>query len=98
VDDELTANRLVSRAGDEPVSLPLAIGVIISRNRIKRFVTREKASAEGLVWTSMLSLVMKRRVAQSVMNEELSMLKASQKSVTWWLQLLEAVAHKASQK
>lgn len=37
-----------------------------SHNRLKGFVTGEKAIAEGLVWTSLLSLVMKRRGAQSV--------------------------------
>ncbi len=63
-----------------------------SHNRLKGFVTGEKAIAEGLVWTSLLSLVMKRRVAQSVMSGALSMLKASKNSATWWLPLLEAVA------
>jgi hypothetical protein len=62
-----------------------------SHNRLKGFVTGEKAIAEGLVWTSLLSLVMKRRVAQSVMTGKLSMLKASKNSTTWWLPLLEAV-------
>ena len=66
-----------------------------SHNRLKGFVTGEKAIAEGLVWTSLLSLVMKRRVAQSVMTGKLSMLKASKNSTTWWLPLLEAVAHRA---
>ena len=66
-----------------------------SHNRLKGFVTGEKAIAEGLVWTSLLSLVMKRRVAQSVMSGALSMLKASKNSATWWLPLLEAVAHRA---
>ncbi|HHO0788250.1 TPA: IS4 family transposase, partial [Aeromonas hydrophila] len=37
----------------------------------------------------------KRRVAQSVMSGALSMLKASKNSATWWLPLLEAVAHRA---
>lgn len=58
-------------------------------------MTGEKAIAEGLVWTSLLSLVMKRRVAQGVMTAKLSMLKASKNSTTWWLPLLEAVAHRA---
>ena len=35
-----------------------------SHNRLKGFVTGEKAIAEGLLWTSLLSLVMKRRGAQ----------------------------------
>jgi IS4 transposase len=64
-------------------------------NRRKGFVTGEKVIAEGLVWTSLLSLVMKRRVVQSVMAGKLSMLKASKNSTTWWLPLLDAVADMA---
>lgn len=66
-----------------------------SHNRLKGIVTGEKAIAEGLVWTNLLSLVMKRRVVQSVMTGKLSMLKASKNSTTWWLPLLEAAAHRA---
>ena len=39
-----------------------------SHNRLKGFVTGQKAIAEGLVWASLLSLVMKRRVAQTLMG------------------------------
>ncbi len=63
--------------------------------RLEGFVTGEKAIAEGLVWTSLLSLVMKRLGVQSVMIGKLSMLKASKNSTTWWLPLLEAVAHRS---
>ena len=38
-----------------------------SHNRLKGFVTGQKAIAEG-VWASLLSLVMKRRVAQTLMG------------------------------
>lgn len=54
-----------------------------SHNRLKGFVTGEKAIAEGLVWTSLLSLVKKRWVAQRVMTGKLSMLKASTNSTAW---------------
>ena len=37
----------------------------------------------------------KRRVAQSVMSGGAIVLKASKNSATWWLPLLEAVAHRA---
>ena len=80
------------------LSLPLAGGLLFkSGNRTtgSGVCDGEKAIAEGLVWTSLLSLVMKRRVAQSVMTGKLSMLKASKNSTTWWLPLLEAVAHRA---
>lgn len=60
-----------------------------SQNRLKGIVTGEKAIAEGLVWANLLSLLMKRRVAQSVISGALSMLKASKNSATWLLPLLE---------
>ena len=66
-----------------------------SHNRLKGFVTGQKAIAEGLVWASLLSLVMKRRVAQTLMGDGLSTLKAAKNSGTWWFPLLEAVAHRA---
>jgi hypothetical protein len=64
-------------------------------NRLKGFVTGQKAIADGLVWASLLSLVLKRRVAQALMKEGLSTLKAAKSGVTWWLPILEAVAHRA---
>jgi IS4 transposase len=66
-----------------------------SHNRLKGFVTGQKAIAEGLVWASLLSLVMKRRVAQTLMTTGLSTLKAAKNSGTWWFPILEAVAHQA---
>ncbi|MNQ83523.1 Transposase DDE domain protein [compost metagenome] len=66
-----------------------------SHNRLKGFVTGQKAIAEGLVWASLLSLVMKRRVAQALMGKGLSTLKAAKSSVVWWFPILEAVAHRA---
>jgi hypothetical protein len=47
-----------------------------SHNWLKGFVTGQKAIAEGL-WASLLSLVMKRRVAQTLMGDGLSTLKAA---------------------
>ena len=46
------------------------------------------------MWASLLSLVMKRRVAQTLMGDGLSTLKAAKNSGTWWFPLLEAVAHR----
>ncbi|WP_429060663.1 IS4 family transposase [Aeromonas veronii] len=66
-----------------------------SCNRLKGFVTGQKALAEGLVWASLLSLVLKRRVAQVLVKGNVSTLKAAKSGVTWWLPLLEAVAHRA---
>jgi hypothetical protein len=53
-----------------------------------------ESDCRGLVWTSLLSLVMKRRVAQSVMSGALSMLKASKNSAMV-ATAIEAVAHRA---
>jgi len=66
-----------------------------SHNQLKGSVMGQKAIAEGLVWASLLSLVLKRRVAQSLIKESLSTLKAAKSGVTWWLPILEAVAHRA---
>ncbi|MBL0616838.1 MULTISPECIES: IS4 family transposase [Aeromonas] len=66
-----------------------------SHNNLKGFVTGQQAIAEGLVWASLLSLVLKRRVAQTLMKEGLSTLKAAKSGVTWWLPILEAIAHRA---
>lgn len=66
-----------------------------SHNRLTGFVTGQAAIAEGLVWASLLSLVMKRRVAQTLMGSGLSTLKAAKNSGTWWFVLLEAMAHRA---
>ncbi|KTA86978.1 hypothetical protein VO71_21075 [Aeromonas salmonicida subsp. smithia] len=66
-----------------------------SYNNLKGFVTGQKAITEGLVWDSLLSLVLKRRVAQTLVKEGLSTLKAAKSGMTWWLPILEAVAHRA---
>jgi hypothetical protein len=67
-----------------------------SHNNLKGFVTGQKAIAEGLVWVSLLSLVLKRRVAQTLVKEGLSTLKAAKNGVIWWLPILEAIiAHRA---
>ncbi len=58
-------------------------------------MTGQKAITEGLVWDSLLSLVLKRRVAQTLVKEGLSTLKAAKSGMTWWLPILEAVAHRA---
>ena len=34
-----------------------------SHNRLKAFATRQKAIAEGLIWASLLALLVKRRLA-----------------------------------
>lgn len=66
-----------------------------SYNRLKGFVTGQKAIAEGLVWASLLSQVLKRRLAQTLMKEELSTLKAAKSGVMRWLPILEEAAHRA---
>ena len=53
-----------------------------SHNQLEGFVTGQKASSEGLVWASLLSLVLTWRVAQALMKEGLSTLKAAKSGVT----------------
>lgn len=62
---------LVERAAERVMRLyrcrwqvELLFKVWKSHNRLKGFVTGQKAIAEGLVWASLLSLVMKRRVGK----------------------------------
>jgi len=67
-----------------------------SHNRLKAFATRQPALAEGLIWASLLSLLIKRRLAQTLVGSEcLSMLKAAKNGVVWLAPILEAVAHRA---
>ncbi len=66
-----------------------------SYNGLKGLMTDQKAITKGLVWASLLSLVLKRRVAQTLMTEGLLTLKAAKSSVTWWLPILEAIVHLA---
>jgi len=39
-----------------------------SDNRLKAFATRQPALAEGLIWASLLSLLVKRRLAQTLVD------------------------------
>ncbi|MCR3895722.1 transposase, partial [Aeromonas caviae] len=52
-----------------------------SHNRLKAFATRQKAIAEGLIWASLLALLVKRRLALTLIGSaELSMLKIAKNS------------------
>jgi len=68
-----------------------------THNRFKAFATRQPALAEGLIWASLLSLLVKRRLAQTLVgSERLSLLKAAKNGVLWLAPISEAVAHRAT--
>jgi len=56
-----------------------------SHNRLKAFATRHPALAEGLIWASLLSSLVNRRLAKTLVGSEcLSMLKAAKKGLSDW--------------
>ncbi len=63
--------------------------------RHHQFATGDSVNAFHVTHWCLLSLVLKRRVAQVLVKGNVSTLKAAKSGVTWWLPLLEAVAHRA---
>jgi hypothetical protein len=60
----------------------------------KRFATAQMAIADGLVWTSLLALIMRRSTALQIMPS-VSLFKAV-KNVDVWLQpIFECICHRA---
>ncbi len=67
-----------------------------SHNRLKAFATKQAALADGLIWASLLSLLVKRRLAQTLAGKQtLSMLKAAKNAAIWLAPILEAKLHGA---
>jgi hypothetical protein len=70
-----------------------------SHNRLKAFATRQKAIAEGLIWASLLALLVKRRLALTLIGSaELSMLKIAKNSALWLMPILASIIHGAWQE
>ncbi|MGS3064408.1 IS4 family transposase, partial [Escherichia coli] len=68
-------------------------------NRLKSFATRPKAIAEGLIWASLLALLVKRRLALTLSGSaELSMLKIAKSSALWLMPILASIIHGAWQE
>ena len=59
----------------------------------------EKAIAEGLIWASLLALLVKRRLALTLIGSaELSMLKIAKNSALWLMPILASIIHGAWQE
>ncbi len=62
-----------------------------SRNNLKKFNTQKKPIVEGLIWASLLTLIIKRVIAtQAVSN--ISLFKAAMNVDAWFIPVLQAVA------
>ena len=67
-----------------------------SHNRLKAFATRQAALATGLIWSSLLSLLVKRRLARTLVGKQvISMLKVAKNAAIWLAPILEAKLHGA---
>jgi IS4 transposase len=56
-------------------------------NNLKKFVTRQSQLVKGLIWASLLSLLLKRyigRIAQRRQKARLSMLKIAKSTQGWF--------------
>lgn len=69
-----------------------------SHNRLKAFATRQKAIAEGLIWASLLALLVKRLALTLIGSAELSMLKIAKNSALWLMPILASIIHGAWQE
>ena len=69
-----------------------------SFNNLKRFATRQEHMVRGLIWASLLSLLLKRflgRVAQQRMKGRLSMLKIAKSTQGWFEPIMKSLAAKS---
>ncbi len=67
-------------------------------NNLKRFVTRQEHMVRGLIWASLLSLLLKRfigRVAQQRLNVRLSMMKIAKATQGWFEPVMKSLASKS---
>ena len=62
-----------------------------SHNNLRKFNTQKKPIVEGLIWASLLTLIIKRAIATQAINA-ISMFKASMNVDVWFIPILQAVA------
>ncbi len=65
-----------------------------SHTNWQRFVTAQKEIVEGLIWASLLALIIRRSTALQIMPEA-SLLKAAKNVDVWLLPIFECISHKA---
>jgi hypothetical protein len=69
-----------------------------SHNNLKKFVTRQPYLVKGLIWASLLSLLLKRyigRIAQRRLKVRLSMLKIAKSTQGWFEPVMKSLASKS---
>jgi hypothetical protein len=69
-----------------------------SHNNLKKFVTRQPHLVKGLIWASLLSLLLKRyigRKAQRRLKVRLSMLKIAKSTQGWFEPVMKSLASKS---
>ncbi|MBV7264535.1 IS4 family transposase [Photobacterium sp. WH77] len=65
-----------------------------SHTNWRRFVTAQKAIAEGLIWASLLALIVRRSIAITSLPS-VSVFKAAKNVDVWLLPILESLMHQA---
>ena len=65
-----------------------------SHTNWQRFATAQKAIVDGLVWASLLALIIRRSIALQIMPS-VSFFKAAKNVDVWLLPIFECVSHKA---
>jgi len=65
-----------------------------SHTNWQRFVTAQKAIVDGLIWASLLALIIRRSIALQIMPS-VSLFKAAKNVDVWLLPIFECISHKA---
>ncbi len=65
-----------------------------SHTNWQRFVTAQKAIVDGLIWASLLALIIRRSTALQIMPS-VSLFKAAKNVDVWLLPIFECISHKA---
>ena len=61
-----------------------------SDNNMKKFATQQKAIVEGLIWASLLTLILKRLVSKTAVKA-VSWFKAAKNADVWFLPIMQAL-------
>ena len=62
-----------------------------SHNNLRKFNTKKKPIIEGLIWASLLTLILKRTVSTKAV-EQISFFKAATNAEVWFIPLIQAIA------
>lgn len=68
-----------------------------SHTNLRKFNTEQKAIVEGLIWTSLLTLLLKRLIVNSA-SSGLSLFKAAKNADVWFCPVVTAISQRAMQE